>query len=181
MSKREEPQAIQSPPVLSADSSGEFDETPEHIVPLLKRSVEHMKESNKFVKMTNKELIKLNRGVARQNRLLWVVTFTALVVLIGLIFSLQKLHVLGLRLDSQLVQQEMINTKLAVVVEKTEETKDAIDEQPKITVKPADSTDPTSKPTLVVETPKKTKKPPKSGGKKPDLIEFPFDPPKDKK
>lgn len=147
--------------------------------------VEHMKKSNSFVKETNKELIKLNRGVVKQKRSLWVV---ALILFAGLVLSLREQHGLGFRLDAQLVQQELITSKLAEVVtkltsvdRKTDETQQAIEEQPKISIKPADTSDPTSKPTLVVET-KEGPKPKSSGGKPPKGVEIPLDfPIEDKK
>ena len=144
--------------------------------------VGHMKKSNDFVRQTNKELIKLNRSVARQNRLLSILALSSLLLLVGLSFSLYEQRRLGFRLDVQLVQQTTTNTQLSRVVtklgqtyDKAKETKDAIDEQPKITVKPADATDPTSRPVLIVQPN------PKSKGKKGDTssklkgVEIPFD------
>lgn len=173
----------ESSPPPTADDSGAFSVDPKSmgamapIVPLLKKSVDHMKKSNEYVKTTNQELIKLNRSMVRQVRLLWVLALTSLLLICGFIFALCELHELGVRLDAQLVQQTTTNGKLAEVVvkleavdKKTKETKDAIDEQPKFSVKPADTTDPSSKPTLIVVPPTSDKRPPRPKG-----VEIPFD------
>jgi len=174
-----------------ADSSGSFDAIPDGltpIVPLLKKSVEHMRMSNGFVKDTNGELIQLNKGVGK---LIWWMRVQGLIgflLIAGLVWSLVALRDLRLRLDQQLGHQAQTNDQLETVVKKLgetyeqgKETKDAIDEQPILTVKPADAADPSSVPTLIVQ-PKAVR--PEGASKSPPMpkgVEIPIDlPPKRK-
>jgi hypothetical protein len=126
--------------------------------------VEHMKKSNEYIKATNKELIRLNRNVARQNTLLLLGAFTGVLLLMGYVYSLLEQRELRTLLETNAKANLANVLKLGDIADQltdtqlvAEETKKAVEEQPTITVKPADTADPTSKPMLVVQP-----KPPRS-------------------
>ncbi len=194
-------------PELTADDSGSFSIDPKSmtpetqaLLPLLKRSVEHMKKSNGYVKTTNQELIDMNKSQQTQNKLLKLLT-------IGM-FLLWASLALGMWLAWKINHDlDHTNTELASVVKAMKSTKQAAEDtkkaveteadKPRLTVKTDASGTPTA---LVVEqpTPKKTATPtpspvPKKGGpppppappaaksKKPPSVEFPLGPPRKKK
>ena len=191
---------------LTADDSGDFPLDPASmspevasLFPLLKKSVEHMKKSNGFVKTTNKELIQLNANQATQNKLLKVLMLGMALLWAALAVGLWQSY-RGL-VVANAVSVELSKTNVAlgemVTAQKdtaaaAKDTKKAVEEKPSITVK----TDATGTPTaVVVEPPSPTKPPPpppsprpKKGdppptpkGKKPPSLEFPLGPPKKKK
>jgi len=178
-------------PSLSAEASGAH----EAVAGELSIVVEHMKKSNGFVKETNKELISLNKSVAMQNRLLWFGALIGLLLLGGLVYSLYEQRGLRTMMRDNALASSANTLKLADVAARlldtqkaAEDTQKAVEEQPTITVKPADTSDPTSKPTLVVlpkvkSHPKEHKKgdPPPVEPPAPKGIEIPLDIPHKKK
>lgn len=179
-----------TPSLASADDSGAFDEVPDSImpiVPLLKQSVRHMREGNEHQKTTNKRLVRLDASLARQNHLLWVGAVIGAFLLAGLIFSLVAQRVMGqhleatnAKLDRTNVALNLVSKRLGEIAKKTREVKQKIDEQPTITVRPANTSDPSSRPSLVVEPPKsRPSQQPKATGAEP--VEFPLGPARRKK
>ena len=193
MSKTTKKDIPEKPSLSSADGSGAH---PSVTTDDLSLVITHMKKSNGFVKETTKELINMNKGQANQNKWLRVlaVLLSLLIAVLGYVVHMQRQQ-LGVA-RSLVSQLKQTNERLDDVVEEqkktktaAEDTKKAIDEQPTITVKPADTTDPTSRPTLVV-VPKVKKRPKPKGHKKgdsppkpaakPSTLEFPLGPPKKK-
>jgi hypothetical protein len=153
--------------------------------------VGHMKKSNEFVKQTNKELIKLNRSILRQNRLLWLLALGLLFLLGGNVYALYEQRGARVMLETNAKANQANVAKLAALTaqledtqQAAEDTKKAVEEQPTITVKPADTTDPTSKPVLVVQ-PKtvtvKSKNPKEDPPPPAPTVEIPLDLPEKKK
>ena len=192
-----------APQDSDADDSGAFGAVPEEllpILPLLKKSVVHMRESNGFVKTTNKELIQLNKSLHKQNRLLWFGVLVGIFLVAGLVFALYEQRGLRRQLDTSAKTQadnvrrmNDVVTKLDAAKQVAEDTKKAVDEKPTITVKTDTSGTPTSvvvaqpapseiKETAPPSTQKTTKKgdppPPAGHRKRPPDLEFPLGPPK---
>lgn len=191
MSKKKESPETRSPQKPPADDSGSFSELGSEmlpLLPLLKKSVEHMRVSNEFVKVTNKELIGLNRSVSRQIRLLWVLALGMVFLGVGILYALFEQRTLRDMLDtnaranfSNVEKLAELAAKLETTQRTAEDTKKAVEEQPKISVKPADTTDPTSKPMLVVESKNSTSGIVKKTPFTPTGVEIPFDKEKLKK
>ena len=183
-------------PVPTADDSGAFSVDPKSmspliapIIPVLRKTVEHMKKSNEWVKKTNQELIKLNSSQGSQNRWLRWISLALTVLSCALGFGLWLDHQDSKALTLVL---EKTNTELAEMVtaqeetkQATEDTKKAVEDQPSITVKPADTTDPSSRPVLVIRpkpngnhkrSPRGEPNPPAPKG-----VEIPLDLPRKKK
>jgi len=144
----------------NANDSGSFLALPEMfepIVPLLKLSVKHMRESNVFVRDNNRDLHLIRKSLTR---LILVGSLAVLFLLVGTGLLLLEQRRLQQQLNTQLDKQEETNNHLALVSQKlrktydvTKETKDAVEARPKLEVKPADTSDPRSRPSLVVRMP----------------------------
>ena len=200
--KKNDPPESQSQ--VSADDSGTFSLDPKSmtpemlpLLPLLTKSVKHMREGNEHQKGSNFEMGKLNKSQSQQNWWLRILStmLTILVAVSG--YAWRQDHHDTLALITELEQTNKRLDAMALSQSKTqkaaEDTKKTVDEQPTITVKPADTTDPTSKPVLVVQP--KLKKPPKPKShkkgdppaspsvnvKKPPALELLLEQPKKKK
>ena len=163
-------------PSPSADKSGAHDQAIENLPAV----VAHMKKSNEYVKQTNQELIKMNKGQSNQNKWLRTISLLLTVFLCVLSFGLWLDHQDAKALISALAET---NKRLDVVVlelkdthQAAKDTKAVVEAQPLITVKSADPSDPSSKPVLVVQ-PKPTTKhsPAPSKVDAPKVFEFPVE------
>lgn len=197
---QKEPQPLQQEQP-DADSSGSL-QLPEElkeltpIAPLLEKSVAHMKKGNEQQLKTNCELKQLNRNQVKQHRVTWLNNILILALVGGLIFALLEqrklrgqLDVVNTRLSKANTELATVSTKLAAVETDTKTTKEAVEKQPKISVK-ADPT--TSSPMLIVEQPPSTNSakstpthtkngpPPAKPKARGDKFEFPLGPPRKK-
>lgn len=182
----------ESSPQTSADDSGEFQLDPKSLsadtlplLPMLKKSVSHMRKSNEHVKATNQELIKLNRNQGIQNRWLRAISLLLTVFLGVLGFGMWLDHQDSKALTLELEKTNIRLDRLVVEADETkraaEDTKRAVEEKPSIIVKTDASGVPTA---VVVEAPVKPpthKHIPKPKGDPPPPapvgIEFPLGPP----
>jgi hypothetical protein len=190
----------EKPPQPSAEESGAFtalEDMPESflpILPLLKKTVNHMRASNQHQVDINEELIQLNASLRKHNALLWIGAFIGVLLVMGMSSvlyqqwqTIQNLTDSNAKFEAANARLEELNKKLGEVDKKAGEVKQRIDDQPKVTYKPADTSDPSSSPVLIVEPPvvKSAKPAPKNGNQKPDAppetIEFPLGPPRKKK
>lgn len=149
------PTVISSPPARSENEPASTPPSP--IIPLLKDSVAHMQANNGFVRETTNELIKLNAMLTTLLRMMYAMATCGLLLLAGLFVVLYEQARVSGQTELQLNQQVEANLQLARVVDKIDatylqgqETKEALNEQPTIMLKPADTSDPTSRPMLIV-------------------------------